>query len=295
MLSARKILPKKQRVAETLKGSRASSWIEYSSYAVERPYISMNDPESNVVRFLAVDCDHENWDMLPGSMPKPRWTPITRDSQRHHVIWELASPVIIGENARRKPLALLAAVQMALTYHLNGDVNFTNTLMKNPWHQEWSTIFYPDARPVDLHEFDDWLLPRGFYTKAANSNIKPSPHGYSRNVDLFDHVRHWSYQNWTGDWAEVYGIAHDFNGMFSVPLPSKEVDATAKSVCRFMEEDYTGTPKPVLRQRTRDTKVAAILDAEASIRASGQRPTNAMIAAITGIPRRTVTNILNTL
>lgn len=194
-----------------------------------------------------------------------------------------------------KPLVLLAAVQAALTYHLNGDVNFTNTLMKNPWHPKWSTICYPDARPVDLHEFDDWLLPHGFQVKVANNNIKPSPHGYSRNIDLFDHARHWAYQHWTGDRSEVYAIAHDFNGTFSTPLPSKEVDTTAKSVCRFMEEDYTGTPKPVRRQRSRDAKVSAILSAEESIRASGQRPTLDMIAAVTGISRATVSRIQNTL
>ncbi len=293
----RDLLPKRQRVAAAL-GERGRSWIEWSSYAVHHPYISLNDPTVEKVGWLAIDCDHGDYDGFPGSLPKPKWTAITRDTGRHHHVWRLKTPVLMGEQARRKPMALLAAVQTGLTHHLDGDPCFNNVLTKNPWSENWSTIWWNGA-DVDLMDFSDWLLPKGVKLIAANGNAKPKAseaRGYGRNVDLFDHVRHWAYKRWDGDREQVYAVAHAFNEMFADPLKTPEVNGVAKSVCRFMETEYTGTPKPaVKREQTRQAKSAAILAAEASIRASGQRPTIDMIVAITGIPRNTVSRIQQTL
>lgn len=295
--SPRQLLPKRQRVAEQL-GSNGKSWIEYSSYAATRPYISLNDPCVAKVEWLAIDVDHDGYDQFPGSLPKPKWTTITRESGRHHHVWRLKTPVLMGEQARRKPMALLAAVQTALTHHLDGDPCFNNVLTKNPWSENWSTIWWGGA-DVDLMDFGDWLLPKGVKLIAANGNATPkasTSRGYGRNVDLFDHVRRWAYKRWDGDREQVYAVAHAFNAQFAEPLKTPEVNGVAKSVCRFMETEYSGTPKPpVKRVNARQAKVDAILAAEASIRASGQRPTLEMIVAVTGIPRNTVSRIQQTL
>ena len=195
-------------------------------------------------------------------------------------------------------MALLAAVQTALTHHLDADPAYTNTLTKNPWSEDWSVIWW-GGEPVDLYDFRPWLLPKGVKLIAANGNARPKAseaRGYGRNVDLFDHVRHWAYKRWDGDREQVYAVAHAFNEQFPDPLKTSEVNGVAKSVCRFMETEYTGTPKPaVKREQSRQAKVAAILAAEQSIRASGQHPTNDMIAAVTGINRATVSRIQQTL
>lgn len=290
----RDLLPKRQRVADVL-GERGRSWIEWSSAAIHHPYISLNDPTVEKVEWLAIDVDHDGYDQFPGSLPKPKWTAITRDTGRHHHVWRLRTPVLMGEQARRKPMALLAAVQTGLTHHLDADPAYTNTLTKNPWSEDWSTIWW-NGPDVDLMDFGPWLLEKGVKLIAANGNAKVSARGYGRNVDLFDHVRKWAYRHWDGDREQVYAVAHDYNSMFAEPLKTSEVNGVARSVCRFMATEYTGTPKPaVKREQTRQAKVAAILAAEQSIRASGQRPTNEMIAMVTNIPRQTVTRILNTL
>jgi uncharacterized protein DUF4268 len=51
MLEARSYLPKKQLVSD----NKNSSWTEYSTYAVDRNYLSMNNPEHRLVKWIMVD------------------------------------------------------------------------------------------------------------------------------------------------------------------------------------------------------------------------------------------------
>lgn len=227
-------LPPRQRVANQLKGARAESWVEWTGYARDRRYVSLNNPEGLQVRFLILDRDHDDWS-IPGGMPRPLLATITPTTGRHHLVWELAYPVSKSDFSRRAPLRLLAAVQRGLTFHLDADPAYTSSLTKNPLHPDWR-LMPLGGRSVELREFDPWLLP----PEPRRRRSWPEPRGYGRNVCLFDRVRFWAYDNWTGEEAAVHGVADRFNAEFADPLDHKEVGYVARSICKWMREKWQG-------------------------------------------------------
>lgn len=234
----RAILPSRQRVAEGLKTGNAASWIEHTSYAIDRSYISFNNPEGGLIRFLAVDVDHDDHS-IPGGMPLPMVTVFTRESGRHHHVWELASPVATTAKARAKPLRFLSAVQSAITYELDGDPAFTNTLIKNAWNRESWSAHWRQVDPIELNAFAAFLdcVPSSSMSRNREHEVRS---GYGRNVEIFDRTRFWAYDNWDGDHGAVIVMAHGFNSELDQPLPQQEVNCIARSICSWMDRKWNG-------------------------------------------------------
>ncbi|WP_430470275.1 replication initiation protein [Thalassospira lucentensis] len=282
-----------QLVSDDIKSSRACSWVEPTGYAESRKYVSLNPGHCKKVRFLTIDCDHPDFDEIPGSFPKPLCTVISRGTGRHHHIFELATPVLTDINSRMKPRRLLASVEKSFIKHLGGDENFTNRLSKNPWNtKEWSTIWYPDFKPIELKDCLVWCD-----IEPSNDNRKlvvVKTSGYSRNVDLFDHVRLLAYQHYFGSWnendSELYAVAYQFNTSLAVPLPENEVRSTCKSILKFMQERYVGGADTSYARKTPsvDDKINIIKEAIETAKASKEIITKPYIAEKSGISLRTV-------
>tara|TARA_A100000171_G_C2137731_1_gene151742 strand:- start:2488 stop:3435 length:948 start_codon:yes stop_codon:yes gene_type:complete len=288
---------KYQLVSDDIKSSKASSWLEPTGYSEGRKYVSLNPGHCKKVRFLTVDCDHSNYDEFPGFFPKPLCTVISRDSGRHHHIFELAAPVLTDINSRMKPRRLLASVEKSFIKHLGGDENFTNRLSKNPWNsQEWSTIWYPDFKPIELKDCLVWCD-----IEPSNDNRKlvvVKTSGYSRNVDLFDHTRQLAYAHYFGSWnsdnSEVYNVAFEFNSSLQNPLPDSEVRSTCKSIIKFMNERYTGSnSEPYARKTpTVSDKLEILKSAIRDVQSQGELYNATYLAEMTGFPRQTVSRLL---
>ncbi|WP_181847347.1 replication initiation protein [Thalassospira profundimaris] len=282
-----------QLVSDDVKSSRACSWVEPTGYAESRKYVSLNPGHCKKVRFLTIDCDHPDFDEIPGSFPKPLCTVISRGSGRHHHIFELNTPVLTDINARMKPKRLLASVEKSFIKHLGGDENFTNRLSKNPWNtQEWSTIWYPDFKPIELKDCLVWCD-----IEPSNDNRKlvvVKTSGYSRNVDLFDHVRLLAYQHYFGSWnendSEVYNVAFGFNSSLQNPLPDSEVRSTCKSIIKFMNERYTGSnSEPYARKTVSvDDKINIIREAIETAKSDSVIYNKEYLSEVTGIPYSTL-------
>lgn len=287
-----------QLVSDNIKSTSKNkvSWVEPTGYAEHRKYVSLNPGHCKKVRFLTIDCDHDRYDEFPGSFPKPLCTVINRESERHHHVFELATPVLTDVTARWKPKVLLAVVEQAFIQQLDGDDGYTNTLSKNPWNKEaWSTIWWPDFKPIELRDCVVWYDEEE--TKPANDNtrfVSVKSVGHGRHVNLFNHVRHLAYQNyfrsWNGDDSAVYSTAYQFNATFYRPLPDCDIRSTCKSIIKFMNERYiggTGTPYERKTPKVSD-KLEILKSAISEAKASKEIITKPYIAETTGISLRTV-------
>lgn len=134
-----------------------------------------------------------------------------------------------------------------------------------------------------------------------------------RNCALFDRVRLWAYPRAERDAALLLAQARVFND-FSPPLPESEVRAIARSVAKFMATRFTGTGQDdknrgvmglassglPLEQKQRlggqygagrrsgktdDRIIAAAVELRAR---SGTNPTQAAVAAVSGVSLRSI-------
>ncbi|WP_081944459.1 replication initiation protein [Thalassospira australica] len=293
---------KTQLVSDNIKSTskNKASWVEPTGYAEDRKYVSLNPGHCKKVRFLTIDCDHDRYDEFPGSFPKPLCTVINRKNERHHHVFELATPVLTDVTARWKPKVLLAVVEQGFIQQLDGDDGYTNTLTKNPWNKEaWSTIWWPDFKPIELKDCTVWYDEEE--TKPANDNAKfvsIKSVGHGRRVNLFNHVRHLAYQNyfrsWNGEDSAVYSAAYALNATFHRPLPDCDIRSTCKSIIKFMNERYiggTGTPYERKTPKVSD-KLEILKDAIKDVQSQGELYNATYLAEMTGFPTRTVSRLL---
>ena len=108
-------------------------------------YIEANP--KTVSDLLVVDVDDANaramalWEhegMLPNVIVEnPR-------NGHAHAVWALAAPFSRTEYARRKPLALAAAVTEGLRRSCDGDKGYSGLMTKNPLHEAWNSELVTD-------------------------------------------------------------------------------------------------------------------------------------------------------
>ncbi|WP_413203301.1 replication initiation protein [Rhodospirillum sp. A1_3_36] len=273
--------PKFQRVSEDL----SSSWIELSGYSHDRKYISVNNPKIDRVDFLAFDCDHEDYNYIPGRLAKPIYSAISNLTGRHHKGYILDVSVLTGENARRKPIEYLAKVQRVLTRELDADRNYVGSLTKNPMHPEWNVFVFPDAKPVRLGDFSAYFeeeKQRNFRDKF----ILKESFGYSRNCDLFDNTRHWRYRYTSASLAETISYADSINSLFAIPLSASEIRATARSIDKWVNTKYQGNgPRYTKRASKDDNDLKSLENALNQIEKQKLRKTPDIIAYLAGFSR----------
>lgn len=216
-------------------------------HALRMPYIQANTPWSIYRIVLDVDYDisyaarYGTWDE-DYAMPMPNWCAVNPENGHGHIGYEIAVPVARHEFARKKPLALLAALEHALTLKIRADRGYAGYICKNPHHPGWQSLT-PRAEPYDLPELSEWvdLLP---YSGRRPAIVPDCSIG--RNCAVFDKLRKWAYtairqyrEAGSRDaWNKaVLGRAEALNE-YSPPLPFSEVKAIAKSVAKYCWQTF---------------------------------------------------------
>lgn len=232
-------LPKKPYCTDQL---QYGLQIRSKNIAVIRRYIQHNKPTS--VKYLAFDIDYAGVTehIRNNCLPPPNLIAYNRKSGRSHVFYCLGVEVYTVQNARRKPLELLAVIEQQLCQELEADQGYSGLICKNPLHEAWD-VQEIRQQPWDLAEFLEYLEipPKRARTKAV--------YGLGRNVFLFDNTRFWAYAQvlsyrLSGAKEEFFSAVLNYaiqkNQQFLTPLSFSEVQATAKSIAKWTWNKYTG-------------------------------------------------------
>lgn len=207
-------------------------------------YIEAN-PKS-ISDLLVVDIDDENaramalWEhdhMLPNVIVE------NPDNGHAHAVWALATPFSRTEYARRKPLALAAAVTEGLRRSCDGDKGYSGLMTKNPLHRAWESSLVTDHL-YSLDELTHWLTESGDMPPASWKRTKRrNSVGLGRNCALFETARTWAYREVRNHWGDSDGLrlaiidcAQLMNReMFcNDPLKAPEVGQIAKSIHKWI-------------------------------------------------------------
>ena len=277
------ILPKMPRIIRASQNLRAIN-IENASYlftlevGINLPWISFDAKQSR--NCLLFDIDHDSGLDLVEELPKSIRPTLIFDpySGRSHGVLPLVTPVLRGGKIGPEVLADLA--HQLLSRHLKATALPTGSLIKNPfgkaselvgslprrtpspsslilWEgfQEantglcWHTVAGStgaELREIISHladEYDEVTSPR---TKRIFRH-RGEPSNLGRNCALFDLVRFWAYDNNEKDGGQIMKKAQEINQTLQPPLPFAEVNATARSIGKFMASRYK--PKSALSDR----------------------------------------------
>ena len=206
-------------------------------------YIEANP--RTVSDLLVVDIDDENaramalWQhegMLPNVIVE------TPHNGHAHAVWALLAPFSRTEYARRKPLALAAAVTEGLRRSCDGDKGYSGLMTKNPLHEAWSSELVTDHL-YELDELREALessgdMPPASWKRTKRRNVV----GLGRNCHLFETARTWAYREVRNHWGDseglrlaIYAEAHRMNlELFTEPLAWAEAEQIARSIHKWI-------------------------------------------------------------
>jgi hypothetical protein len=218
--------------------SKGYTIIRSKSYAQNKPYIQINNP--NLKRYLIVDIDEQDAYsiLLDSHLPQPTYTSINRVNGHLQCAWKLRDAVSTSYNSRIAPMRFLAAIDVAYNKRLKGDLSFGDCLAKNPLHDHWHNEYYDTE--YTLHELADYvdLSEKDASNIAANDDVA----GLGRNNAVFDIARKNAYkmvrsapskpqyQSWQSDILEH---CESLNKQFSKPMGHNEVAGIARSIARY--------------------------------------------------------------
>jgi hypothetical protein len=270
--------------------------------ALRKRYVQVNPPAT--VGYLVFDVDREGaafaWDdrnLLP-----PSWTATNPENGHAHIAYAVRTPVVRTDAGRQKPLAFLAAVQDAMTVHLDADPGYAMFVTKNPLSPAWRVVTYNGA-VYDLEQLAECVD-----LTLARKKPRLLVSGLGRNCDLFDNLRHRAYreviafreggcyQTW---WRFILDTARKLN-TYAQPLPTSEVQATARSVAKWVWRRFgqgAAVDRFIDRQKARQRRSAAarrgqtsarVVAAVEGLRRAGKRVTVSAVARIAGVSRPTI-------
>lgn len=233
----KKSLPKNPYCTNALE---AGIYPRSKDIALKRKYLQPNQPLSQ--KYLVFDLDYPGAleHIRNNNLPAPNFAVFNNDNGRSHLFYELETQVLKFETARRKPIEFLAKVEDKLSNLLKSDLNYIGLISKNPFHQDWTTL-YLKKESWELNDFLDYFeLPKTLSVKSENR-------GLGRNVALFDKSRFYAYSIVDSFRSEstfelfkqaVFNKTEDLNQIFEVPLPYSEVKSTAKSIAKWTWKYY---------------------------------------------------------
>ena len=289
-------------------------------YAIRYPYMQIN--RAGMVSWLIFDLDHNNplaWEEV--GLPCPNIVVTNRKNGHSHVYYAI-NPVCTTESARSKPIQYMKAIYSAMSSRMNADPSYSGPVAKTPGHPWWKTWELHNniyelgelADYVDLPELSPW---------SKGPDLDSVSH--SRHCMLFEETRFYAYSivsrereqgSYKSFHRAVEAYAHNRNNYnlrgFSSNLSLSQVRATVKSIARWTWDKYRGTSscnKGVMRlsqkidlslkdkqrlsarrthkNRTQSTesKIRAALH---QCKASGTKPTQKVLAKISGLTRQTI-------
>lgn len=240
------------------------------------PWICLNT--NNFVNILTFDIDHTRAREYLANIPSEIRPTLIEDpvSGRAHAFLLLRSPVYIGPKARQKPKKLLWLAHQLMAAALDATPLPYKSLIKSPWGLAknlignlvprepsqntraalpdtsgpgglkllWRTE--PGTGLSELCDVVSLLMPvwQDKIQKPAKIWLRYTerePSSLGRNCSLFDQVRWWCYAGLVKDLREISAYAHQINRTSPAPLPNSEVEATSRSICKFMNARYCPT------------------------------------------------------
>jgi hypothetical protein len=284
--------------------------------AVKRRLLQYNEPWC--IRWLPFDGDTPDaatsWERA--GLPAPNVVAVNRENGHAHLLYALATPVVVGPNAKPGPERYAAAVERGMRRRLKADQGYAGLIAKNPlhpdWHAEWlaPTAYTLEALDCELRYEDKAPTPRLTHD-AADGWI-------GRNVHVFDETRQRAYRSvrefkagggtLAAFEATVFKYATQVNNAITsiTPLPPlsfREVRGIARSIAKWTWRNFSparfsavqsarGRRSGAVRCQTAMQKVEVVHEAAKAIAAQGQTASTRAIAAQTGIARQTVSRLL---
>lgn len=306
-------------------GNKTAAKVRPREYAIRYPYMQVN--RQNMVSWLIFDLDHSNsiiWE--DEGLPPPNFIVRNRESGHSHLYYAIV-PVCTSENARSKPIQYMKAIYEAMASRLNADPSYSGPVAKTPHHPWWSTWNVHNFE-YDLGELSSYLdLPvKPYWHKEPNLDGC----SHSRHCLLFEELRFYAYSIVNSEREQ--GTFQSFNRLleayankkndyikrgFSMNLTVAQVKATVKSVARWTWDRYTGSGRchrgvmgldktlplkerqRLAAKRTHQTRQEAT---EAKIRkacrvlvSKGEKLSQVLVAAATGLTRQTIAKYKNVL
>lgn len=217
--------------------------------AAQLPFIEANPLVKQSL--IIADIDSGDVAALPKivGLPPASWAVRTRNAVgTGHIGYALATPVALTDAARRRPVNLLARVELGIREVLGGDPGYTGRIMKNPlapgeyqdtlWIAEDEDDLFPTYGLKDLAT----ALDRIGALPAWDSPRPRQASGIGRNVDVFDRTRKWAYRAIKRYWEDgqtVWGEVVEAKAMIlnaalevegREPLPEREIYHLARSI-----------------------------------------------------------------
>jgi hypothetical protein len=156
-----------------------------------------------------------------------------------HFLYQLKTPIYLGENTSNKPINYLSAIYTEMRELLGADKGYSGLISKNPMHKHWRTQEL-HQEPYTLQELARNLDLDAKVVRSAKISADEAYYE-GRNVKLFNELREWAYaavRDYRGKTYEQWLQAcidrcMQFNGMLVHMLGYNEVKQIAKSVSKF--------------------------------------------------------------
>lgn len=221
--------------------------------------------------------------LLP--MPAPTWVvahPLPGGMVTGHIAYGLATPVITTDAAHRRPVNLLARIEIGIRDVFQADVSYAGRFTKNPLRPPAGqmTLWGGEGEELPplygLRELAAALDTLGALPSARDRRPRKAS-GIGRNVDVFERVRKWSYgavrRYWSDgydDWSEAVFAKTSFVNMAlqdegREPLPDTEIKHLSRSVSswvwrRFTPESFSEVQTKRIQKRWGQSRSAVLAE-----------------------------------
>ena len=156
-----------------------------------------------------------------------------------HFLYQLKTPIYLGENTSNKPINYLSAIYTEMRELLGADKGYSGLISKNPMHKHWRTQEL-HQEPYTLQELARNLDLDAKVVRSAKISADEAYYE-GRNVKLFNELREWAYVAVRDYRGKTYTLwlqacidrCMQFNGMLVHMLGYGEVKQIAKSVSKF--------------------------------------------------------------
>lgn len=168
-------------------------------------------------------------------VPVPTIVTTNRANGHCHYLYRLVTPVAFHQNSHSQPQDYFEALQKAMTRQLGADTAFTHTLTKNPLHDRW--IVETFSTQYHLSDFSEYIDLRSM---QGVQSLQSSRFESGRNNTLFHTLRYRAYRqvaNHSSEETLFAALLHHasvINSEFPIPLPIAEIQATAKTMAKWV-------------------------------------------------------------
>ena len=266
--------------------------------AIEKRYIQPNHPVRKYWLPYDIDRPGAGYDWELKDAPAPNIVVENPKNLHAHLLYGLEVPVYTSPGAHIKPLRYAGAIDNALAKKLGADMGYSGLIVKNPLNTKaWTDREY-EERLYDLDWLADYLDLECYWDRRR----KLPDYGLGRNCTLFNRLRRWSYRAinrdaWGSAAAWQAGVLHkatEYND-FAVPLSFGDVKSTARSVSRWVWENFSELEfkakmaarrqkSLAIRRGKAEKKQQLVLDLKDTLPDHSIRD----ISKITGMPKSTV-------